>query len=189
MQQSGIQVDRRWLTRSGIALFASAAGLVPRARAARLDFSTASAAALQAQFDQILTTFQNNAAFVDAMRANKAALTGRPPKSKTPISAKATGFIISAEVSSQQAYTAKYQQPTWPGNQSGVTIGIGYDLGDITPAYLKEDWQVYISDATIIALTPGCGLKGTAAQQMTAKLKSLVTIPWSAAYPEYMEQV
>jgi GH24 family phage-related lysozyme (muramidase) len=189
MQQSRFLVDRRWLTKSSLALFAPNFGAILEARAAELDFSTASVAALRAQFDQTLLNFQTNEAFVDAMRAAKEAMVGRPPKSSTPISAKATDFIIAAEVSSQQVYTAKYQQPTWPGGASGVTVGIGYDFGDVTPDNLKEDWQGYIPDGTIAALAPACGLSGTAAQQMTQKLKNAVTIPWSAAYTEYMEQV
>ena len=67
------------------------------------------------------------------MRAEKAAMVGRPPKSKTPISPTATNLIVAAEVTGEQAYTAHYH----------VTIGIGYDLGDITPTYFKEDWQGY----------------------------------------------
>jgi GH24 family phage-related lysozyme (muramidase) len=182
-------VNRRWLTRSGIALFASAMGVVRATSAEQLDFGTASVTALQSQFADVLSTFQTNEAFVDAMRAAKAAIVGRPPKSSTPISAKATDLIVSAEVSSQQVYTRKYQQPTWPEGSSGVTIGIGYDLGYVTVADFKEDWQGYISDPMIAALTPACGLTGTAAQQMTQQLQSAVTVPWSAAYPEYMEQV
>ena len=187
MRELSARVDRRDFAKGGLALLAS--GLMQRAGAAQLDFSTASMTALRAQVDQTLTEFQSNVALVDAMRAAKAALVGRPPKSKTPISPQATQFIIAAEVSSQQVYTAKYQQPTWPQGQSGVTIGIGYDLGYVTPAYLKEDWQGYIPDATLATLTQACGLTGGAAEQMTEKLKSQVTIPWDPAYKEYMEQV
>src|SRR5258708_3897241 len=37
-------------------------------------------------------------------------------------------FIGRAEVSSAAAYRQQYCHPTWPGQQSGIAIGIGYDL-------------------------------------------------------------
>ena len=40
----------------------------------------------------------------------------------------------------EQAYTKKYRKPVWPKGQSGVTIGIGYDVGYASKPQLRADW-------------------------------------------------
>jgi hypothetical protein len=80
--------------------------------------------------------------------------------SSTPISDKAFNMIVMFEVSSQAAYQAKYQHPIWPGGASGVTIGIGYDVGYVSQQLLGQDWQGAIPDAVIQALRPAIGVRG-----------------------------
>ncbi len=111
----------------------------------------------------------------------------RPPKSSTPISQSATDLIVSFEVSSEAHYTACLQQPTWPQHQSGVTIGIGYDLGWVSQADFEEDWTPYLDAGRLAALTPVLGLRGAAAQ---AALDSVagVRVCWNEAITEYREQ-
>ena len=43
----------------------------------------------------------------------------------------AIDLIVREEVGSQARYKHKYQHPEWPGGASGVTIGVGYDCGDL----------------------------------------------------------
>jgi GH24 family phage-related lysozyme (muramidase) len=76
----------------------------------------------------------------------------RPPKSTTPISQAATDLIVSYEVTSESYYSAHYQQPAWPGGASGVTIGIGYDLGYQVAADFEEDWASYLDAVTLAGL-------------------------------------
>ncbi|MER3498445.1 MAG: hypothetical protein C4308_07320 [Chitinophagaceae bacterium] len=52
-----------------------------------------------------------------------------PPGGSLIISQKSIDQLIAFVISSKELYEKKYQQPTWPGGASGVTIGIGYDCG------------------------------------------------------------
>lgn len=41
-------------------------------------------------------------------------------------------MIMIFEVSSKNYYNSSLKAPNWPGGNSGVTIGIGYDLAHVT---------------------------------------------------------
>ena len=63
------------------------------------------------------------------------------------ISKKGMEKIFEWEVSGKLTYIKKYQNPIWPGGESGVTIGIGYDLGYYTAKKVSEDFnELPISD-------------------------------------------
>ena len=49
-------------------------------------------------------------------------------------------FIIAHEVSSRSYYQRKLRHPIKPGGASGVTIGIGYDLGHQSLEGFREHW-------------------------------------------------
>lgn len=97
------------------------------------------------------------------------------------ISKAAFDLIVAEEVSSQKAYEKLYRHTEWPGASSGVTIGIGYDVGYSTPTRLKADWAGQIPDTMIAALSSACGITGAAAKPLAARLRSQVDIPWAAA--------
>ena len=61
----------------------------------------------------------------------------------------------------------------WPGGSSGITIGIGYDLGYESAADFEKDWQTRLSAADFTTLSQVIGLKGTAAQAKASSLKSI----------------
>ena len=75
------------------------------------------------------------------------------PGSTTPISNRAFDLIVMLEVTSQAAYEHSYSHPTWPQGASGVTIGIGYDVGYVSKSLLWQDWQGAIPDAMIADVT------------------------------------
>lgn len=95
------------------------------------------------------------------------------------ISQGAIDLIVASEVTSKQAYDAKYKHPTWPGGASGVTIGIGYDLGYQTQAEIAKDWKTQ-SAAVLNRLIACAGVKGQLAQTYTNTMKDVV-IPWDNA--------
>ena len=63
------------------------------------------------------------------------------PPSSTQISQRATNLIIYFEVTGETAYRKLYKHPEWPGEQSGVTVGIGYDLSYASKKTFKTEWQ------------------------------------------------
>jgi hypothetical protein len=93
-------------------------------------------------------------------------------------------MIVYYEVGSQSQYTSKYAKPTWPGGASGVTIGIGYDLGYNTTSTLISDWSGVISDSDINRLSKCIGLKGSSAKSAVSNVSD-ITIPWDAAILVY----
>lgn len=103
-----------------------------------------------------------------------------PPGASLVVSKKGVEVIINAEVSSPATYDAKYQKPVWPKGESGVTIGIGYDLGQCTKAEFTKDWGNVLSQKDMNTLMAVVGLKGTKAQAALAGCQT-VKIPFAKA--------
>ncbi|MBA4395095.1 MAG: hypothetical protein C0407_16210, partial [Desulfobacca sp.] len=56
--------------------------------------------------------------------------------------------------------------PDWPGGSSGITIGIGYDLGFVTPDQFESDWSEPLSPSERQRLRGVIGLKGQQAKAL-----------------------
>lgn len=84
-------------------------------------------------------------------------------------------WIVKFEISSEAYYNRHLKHPTWPGGASGVTIGIGYDLGYVSAAQMRRDWRGKIADAEIKSLEKVCRLKGEDARKKVslASIKSV----------------
>ncbi len=104
------------------------------------------------------------------------------PKPERLISVAARDMLIKHEVTSREVYERDYQRPTWPGGRSGVTIGIGYDVGAgvSDKAQLWADWRGKLSDAMIKSLERCIGVTGKAARALLPRVQS-VDVPWEAA--------
>jgi Putative peptidoglycan-binding domain-containing protein len=77
-------------------------------------------------------------------------------------------------------YNARLKRPVWPGAQSGVTIGVGYDLGYVTRDQFLNDWQALErEDRNLLAGV--IGLKADAAKNALSRVRT-VEVPWSIAY-------
>ncbi|MFP3614542.1 hypothetical protein SB778_31110 [Paraburkholderia sp. SIMBA_050] len=112
------------------------------------------------------------------------AIAPRTAPSERPISDDAIKTIILFEVTGKIRYEQKFQRPIWPGGESGITVGVGYDLGYVTPKWLKDDWGKIISPSDLATLKDACGIRGEAANRALGKFKS-VTIPWEKANPQF----
>jgi len=88
--------------------------------------------------------------------------------------------IVRFEVSSPAYYTKKLQRPIWPGEQSGVTIGIGYDLGVTSRSQIEADWRAHLNDSDLDLLLVAQGVTGESARQLAKGLSSVV-IPFDMA--------
>lgn len=112
------------------------------------------------------------------------AIAPRRPPSKRAISDDAAQMVITFEVTDRKRYEVKYQHPIWPKGQSGVTIAIGYDVGYVTPAWLREDWAGILSAEDLTRLEGASGVTGPAAKALLPQLASL-RIGWDAAYKQF----
>lgn len=103
------------------------------------------------------------------------------------ISQRAVDLIVSCEVSSRAYYEKNYRHPEWPGGASGVTIGIGYDLGYSGHNKLRADWDGKLPDAMISIMERCLGVTGDAARQLLPSVRSKIDVPWDAAMQVFLE--
>ncbi len=83
-------------------------------------------------------------------------------------------FIARWEVGGPELYVKRYQMPIWPGNNlSGVTIGIGYDLGHNTERQILADWATHPDRGYLAAMS---GFKGASAGRL-AKRRGWIRTP------------
>jgi len=97
------------------------------------------------------------------------------------ISRKAIEMIMNFEIGGKAYYEKALQKPTFPGGESGITIGVGYDLGYNTEKQFMEDWSGVINLNFVNALRPVIGLKGEKAKVMLKGEILNVRIPYAAA--------
>lgn len=104
-----------------------------------------------------------------------------PISSPSPLSERALKLIIDYEVGGGEAYyNKKLKQPCWPGGASGVTIGIGYDLGYNTTGQFTRDWKELLPPTDFNRLTTVLGYKSESARKQVASVKN-INIPWENA--------
>lgn len=97
------------------------------------------------------------------------------------VSPDALELITESEISGRSNYEKTLHRPTWPGAASGVTIGIGYDVGYNTPSQVRQDWgERSLPDAHLESLTRAAGVKGEKARSL-AKSLNYISIPWDKA--------
>ncbi len=99
------------------------------------------------------------------------------------ISDAAKNLIIDFEVGGgRQYYEKRLAFPTWPEGASGVTIGIGYDLGydPIDPWMGKLDWT------SVKRLSNVVGATGMRAAKLVSSVRD-VYVPWVSAVEVFEE--
>lgn len=106
----------------------------------------------------------------------KVATTSAGPLS---VSREAVDLITEFETGGKAYYEKRLKAPTWPGGASGVTIGLGYDVGYNTRQQVLTDWKA-LPEGSRNALASAAGVKGLAAKPKAAALKWIV-VPWKAA--------
>lgn len=89
-------------------------------------------------------------------------------------------LIIAPEVSSKDVYIKKYQAPTWPGGESGITIGIGYDLGYKSPIDVQKDLGGIVHPEIIVRLQKCAGTRGIYSRTFLEGFKDIKTT-WEQA--------
>jgi hypothetical protein len=104
------------------------------------------------------------------------------------ISKKSIDMIINHEIGGKAYYEKVLQKPTFPGGQSGVTIGLGYDLGYNTDKQFLEDWSDKLNLNFLTPLRKVIGLKGENAKQMLRGEILQVRVPYNAAYEVFIKK-
>jgi len=90
---------------------------------------------------------------------------------------KSLDLVLEFEVGGGENYYNKFlKNPTWPEGQSGVTIGVGYDLGYVNKSEFSEDWKD-LPKEIFDRLYRVVGIKGYNAKNLIRGLRDIV-IPW-----------
>lgn len=122
-----------------------------------LERMTGEVAEKQKQLDEVtkrLVTAEQNAGAVP---------TPGPPRA---FSAKGIDLLISF---------AGIDQPSkWPGISSGITLGIGYDLGFSTKEDFQKTWKNYLTADQMARLETVIGISGSAAGQRASEFADIV---------------
>ena len=72
------------------------------------------------------------------------------------------------------------QPGKWPGEQSGITLGVGYDLGFATPEQFEEDWSPYLTGEQIERLKTAIGVSGEDAREIASEFSD-IKVKWDDA--------
>lgn len=92
------------------------------------------------------------------------------------LSPKSLDLILEHEVGGgERYYNRALKHPTYPGGASGVTIGIGYDLGYNTLSQFKKDWGNKLPASDFNRLSKFIGIKR--ASSAARKVRD-ITIAW-----------
>lgn len=104
------------------------------------------------------------------------------------ISRNAIELIIRFEVGNKTYYSKFLHRPTLKDSESGIVIGIGYDLGFVYKAQLIADWEGNINPNYFPLLFRVLGLTGIAAKQMLNAELNKVNIPFMNAYEVFAKK-
>ena len=109
--------------------------------------------------------------------------------SPTPLlSEKAYKLILDFEVGGGESYYNRFlSRPSWPGVQSGVTIGVGYDLGYYNKNQFFSDWYTLLDKGDYARLERTVGLKKQAAKAALSSVRDII-IPWNVAQIVYVKK-
>jgi hypothetical protein len=72
------------------------------------------------------------------------------------------------------------QPGKWPGEASGITLGVGYDLGFATAQQFEEDWSDYLSSEQIDRLKTAIGVSGQDARVIAPQFSD-IKVKWDDA--------
>jgi len=100
------------------------------------------------------------------------------------ISRRAVSLIVAFEVTNETVYARSYSRPMWPQGLSGVTVGIGYDLGYVSKDDIAADWATLLSDPTTKQLQSVQGITRGPARAAADQIRDVV-IDWDTAMKNF----
>ena len=100
------------------------------------------------------------------------------------ISKASKDLIIYYEVGGASYYASQLERPTVPPGASGVTIGVGYDLGYNNATQIQNDWGGKIPQAQVDRLKGVAGLTQSRAKSALPRVRD-IRIPWAVALDVY----
>lgn len=106
----------------------------------------------------------------------------RLPEPCPALPAEGVSFIAREEAGGRDFYESQTAFPHWPGEFSGITIGVGYDLR-FTADTFEQDWADKMGAREMSALRHHLGVPGSAA---AAADLSWIRVPWWTAWQVFV---
>lgn len=103
-------------------------------------------------------------------------------------SQKLIDFSVCCEVSSKAYFEKRLQKPTWPGGRSGITEGIGYDLGYTSTTELQKDWDSIAPGPMISAMEHCLGIRGSRAHALLSFARRKIMVNWDQSMKVFLER-
>jgi hypothetical protein len=94
------------------------------------------------------------------------------PPENTAVAPAAVALIIRWEITSPAIYTKRYQRPIWPKGASGITVGVGDDLGHQTAQVIARNWHEH---ANVDRLVTAAGIIGARARDALPSYRDILT--------------
>jgi hypothetical protein len=110
------------------------------------------------------------------------------PFHASPLPDDALTFVENEEDGDVAYYVKTESHWDWPGGISGPTIGVGYDLGQVTRAEAIADWTGIVDAATLALIIVPIGFQGAKAQAFVQAHRNEITITWNQAITEFKER-
>lgn len=102
------------------------------------------------------------------------------------LDANGVAFIAREETGGLAYYDSVTQWPHFPGESSGVTIGVGYDLQYNTESGFRATWDNHLSSEVLTELAKDIGRKGS--KERVAELRQRgVFVPFKYAWAVFIE--
>ncbi len=108
------------------------------------------------------------------------------PEPSPTLTAPGVTFIAREEVSSPGEYRRRFKHPAWPTTNSGITIGIGYDLKFADRDKLESDWARELDRSVIERLAAVSGRAGS--HDLLAQVAD-IEIPLLAAVRVFLDRM
>lgn len=94
-------------------------------------------------------------------------------------------MIIDAETGGRGYYNRFLIHPEWPGGFSGITVGVGYDVGTVSPAVFWSDWH-NMPETDRERLVPVVGIMGQKVKARLAEVRDIL-VEWNLALGVFEE--
>lgn len=96
------------------------------------------------------------------------------------------GFIALKEAGGLEYYEAVTRWPHYPGVQSGITIGVGYDLRFNSEEDFRALWGEHLPNEILDELSKDIGIKGSKTRKNELN-QMAITIPLKAAWSVFIQ--
>lgn len=108
----------------------------------------------------------------------------RQPEPSPDLPTEGVTFIAREETGGRQFYERHAAHPHWPGESSGVTIGVGYDLR-FSAEIFERDWSDRLPESALDRLRP---FLGQAASADDVAALSDIQVPWPQAWQVFIDR-